>query len=223
MRLHRFERSNLFKPYKNKKTMTDYRCPLEKGRFYHIYNRGINGCKLFYNKGNYEFFLQRYAEYLSPYVDTYAICLLPNHFHLLVQVKDGKDVPHFENVERLHNDDEHPASTAFKRLFTSFSKAINKQQNRHGSLFEKPFRRKLVTNTKYLTNLVFYIHANPQLHGITNDFRFYPWSSYEKILKKNPTRLKKDDVLQWFSSPENYVTYHAQKIDLELIKEMMIE
>ena len=137
------------------------------------------------------------------------------------------DVPPFKKVEHLQlqheNENEHPASAAFKRLFTSYSKAINTQQNRHGSLFEKPFRRKLVTNTKYLTNLIFYIHANPQLHGIADDFRFYPWSSYEKILKNTATKLEKTQVLQWFSSPENYVAYHSQKMDLEMIKEMMIE
>lgn len=218
--------------------MTDYRCPLEKGKFYHIYNRGINGCNLFYNKGNYEFFLHRYSEYLSPYVDTYAICLLPNHFHLLVQVKDDGGTMRGDTFQK-GNDDAMRGSTfqkggtsnptkdatseAFRKFFTSYSMAINKQQNRHGSLFEKPFRRKLVTNSKYLTNLVFYIHANPQLHGITNDFRIYPWSSFEKIIKDSPTRLQKEAVLQWFSSPENYVAYHNQKMDLEIIKEMMIE
>ncbi len=209
-----------------RKTTSEYRRPLEQGRFYHIYNRGINGTNLFYNKGNYEFFLHRYAEYISPFVETYALCLLPNHFHLLVRVKEqdavDKKVPLFEKVELLENK-EHPASAAFQRLFTSYSKAINVQQKRHGSLFEKPFKRKLVTDTQYLANLVFYIHANPQLHGIADDFRMYPWSSYDKILKNTPTRLQKDEVMQWFSSPENYVAYHNRKMDLETIKEMMIE
>lgn len=209
-----------------RKTTSEYRRPLEQGRFYHIYNRGINGTNLFYNKGNYEFFLHRYAEYISPFVETYALCLLPNHFHLLVRVKEqdavDKKVPLFEKVELLENK-EHPASAAFQRLFTSYSKAINVQQKRHGSLFEKPFKRKLVTDTQYLANLVFYIHANPQLHGIADDFRMYPWSSYDKILKNTPTRLQKDEVMQWFSSPENYVAYHNRKMDLEKIKDMMIE
>ena len=203
-----------------RKTTSEYRRPLEQSRFYHIYNRGINGTNLFYNKGNYEFFLHRYAEYLSPFVETYALCLLPNHFHLLVRVKERDAVD--KKVELLENK-EHPASAAFQRLFTSYSKAINVQQKRHGSLFEKPFKRKLVTDTQYLANLVFYIHANPQLHSITDDFRMYPWSSYDKILKNTPTRLQKDEVMQWFSSPENYVAYHNRKMDLEKIKDMMIE
>ena len=84
--------------------MTDYRCPLEKGTFYHIYNRGNAGTRLFYKKENYEFFLHRYSEYLSPFVDTFALCLLPNHFHLLVQVKEEAatvDLPGFKNLAGL--------------------------------------------------------------------------------------------------------------------------
>ena len=82
---------------------------------------------------------------------------------------------------------------------------------------------KLVDNTLYFRNLVFYIHANPQLHGIIDDFRFYPWSSYERILKNAPTRLQKDAVLQWFSSTENYIEYHDKIINLDNIKDLMIE
>lgn len=211
-----------------RKTTSEYRRPLEQGRFYHIYNRGINGSNLFYNKGNYEFFLHRYAEYLSPFVETYALCLLPNHFHLLVRVKEVVNDARSERGDTFSkgvtsNPTRDMTTEAFRKFFTSYAMAVNKQQNRHGALFERPFQRKLVTDTKYLANLVFYIHANPQLHGIANDFRMYPWSSYDKILKNSPTRLEKAQVLQWFSSPENFIAYHNQKMDLETIKEMMIE
>ena len=61
---------------------------LENGRFYHIYTRGINGTNLFYEERNYAYFLQKYGYYLHEVLDTYAYCLLGNHFHLLVRVKD---------------------------------------------------------------------------------------------------------------------------------------
>jgi len=215
--------------------MIDYRCMMTEGAFYHVYNRGNAGTNLFYNKGNYEFFLRRYSEYLSPHLDTFAYCLLPNHFHMLVRVKErnvvassergdtfpkgAKDLPGFENLAGLKTN----TSQAFSNFFNSYSKAINKQQNRHGSLFEKPFRRKHVTNTRYLANLVFYIHANPQLHGIVDDFRMYPWSSYERMLRTVPSKLQKEEVLQWFSSADNYIAYHGQKIEIAMIQELMIE
>lgn len=60
---------------------------MESGRFYHIYNRGNNRETLFKEQRNYSYFLKRYRYYLCPLVDTFAYCLLPNHFHLLIRVR----------------------------------------------------------------------------------------------------------------------------------------
>lgn len=60
---------------------------LQPGRFYHVLNRGNNRENLFVEKRNYRYFLQLYAQFLSPIADTYAYCLMPNHFHLLIRVK----------------------------------------------------------------------------------------------------------------------------------------
>ncbi len=62
--------------------------PLESGNFYHIFNHGVGGRKLFREKGNYEHFLKQYHKYIDPVVDTYAWTLMPNHFHWLVRVKE---------------------------------------------------------------------------------------------------------------------------------------
>lgn len=66
--------------------------PLESGKFYHIYNRGINGCNLFYEPENYEYFLHLYDKYISPVAETYAWVLMRNHFHLLVRIKKEEDI-----------------------------------------------------------------------------------------------------------------------------------
>jgi len=114
-------------------------------------------------------------------------------------------------------------SQAFHRLFTSFAKAINKQENRHGSLFENPFKRKEVTDASYVTNLIFYIHANPQLHGFTNDFRTYFWSSFTRIINDKPSKLKKQEVLDWFDDKDNYLFFHEQKMEFFIISNLLLE
>ena len=192
--------------------------PLEENKFYHIFNRGNNSDRMFFTDENYRFFLRRLDEYLSAFIEVYAFCLLPNHFHLLVRTKKAL---HLTDAKLLKPPD--PAGKAFHRLFTSYSKAINKQEKRHGSLIENPFKRKEVTSTRYFSNLVFYIHANPQLHGICEDFRQYPWSSYERILAAKPSKLRKEEVLQWFNNPENYVDYHAQVPNFDDLKDLLIE
>ncbi len=61
--------------------------PLIHGNYYHIYNRGNNREDIFIEPPNYSYFLSLYAKYIDPVADTYAYCLLRNHFHLLVRIK----------------------------------------------------------------------------------------------------------------------------------------
>lgn len=59
--------------------------PLLSGQYYHIYNRGNNGENLFREERNYAYFFKLYIHYIYPIADTYAYCLMRNHFHLLVR------------------------------------------------------------------------------------------------------------------------------------------
>lgn len=58
----------------------------EAGDIYHIYNQGNNRQKIFFNQENYYFFLKKLGDYILPYADILAWCLMPNHFHLMVYV-----------------------------------------------------------------------------------------------------------------------------------------
>jgi putative transposase len=202
-------------------TAVNYRIRIEPEKFYHIWNRGNNRENLFYTSANYEYFLRMYAECLDSVVETYAFCLLPNHFHLLVRTKAFATIevsPAGETSKKAN-----PVSLAFQHFFTAYSQAINVQQHRTGSLFQKPFKRLEVKSTSQLANLVHYIHINPQHHKIIDDFRQYPWSSYERILISRPSKLKKEEVIGWFENKENYLNYHSDHIKLDELKEVMIE
>jgi hypothetical protein len=204
----------------------NYRIRIEPEKFYHIWNRGNNRENLFYTSANYEYFLRMHAEFLDPVAETYAFCLLPNHFHLLIRTKPILVSPAGETNKEPAGETSkksNPVSLAFQRLFTAYSQAINLQQHRTGSLFQKPYKRLEVKSLKQLVNLVHYIHTNPQKHEITDDFRDYPWSSYERILINRPSKLKKDEVLAWFKNKENYLNYHHKMIDLDELKNLIIE
>ena len=73
--------------------------PLEYGEIYHIYNRDNNGEIIFIEERNYAYFMQLYEKYISPFADTFAYCLMPNHFHFLIRIKT--DLPGFGNLEGL--------------------------------------------------------------------------------------------------------------------------
>jgi REP element-mobilizing transposase RayT len=168
---------------------------------------------MFQNDDNYRFFVQQYDFYLSAIVDTYAYCLLGNHFHLLIRVKE--DLTTFQKLSNLKELGPHQmVSHQFRKFFQSYAMAFNKQQNRTGTLFQTPFKRAWVDTDQYFTQLVYYIHANPQLHGLTDDFREWKWSSYDRILIDKPSKLKKQEVIDWFGNVNEYKEFHSlgQKI-----------
>ncbi len=59
----------------------------EVGHIYHIYNQGNNRQPIFFERKHYLFFLQKMRAYLLPHGDILAYCLMPNHFHVMVEVK----------------------------------------------------------------------------------------------------------------------------------------
>ena len=189
--------------------------PILCGKTYHIYNCGINGCDLFRENQNYEYFMNLYNKHISPVADTYAWVLMKNHFHLLVRIKEEefiKNLRGFENRRGLK------LYQPFSNLFNAYTKAFNKRFGRSGSLFENRFHRKLVSDIEYFKRLVVYIHNNPVHHGFTQFAMDYPWSSYLTCISIKPTHLRRDSVIGWFDSEANFKTVHdntSDVIDLE--------
>ncbi len=177
--------------------------PLQYGKYYHIYNRGNNQEDIFFEKCNYRHFLELYAKYIVPIADTCVYCLLRNHFHFLVRIKTVEEQ---ETLRVLK------PSQQFGNLFNAYAKAINKAYNRTGSLFQNPFGRIEVASDAYFIWLVIYIHQNPQKHGLVDDFRAWPHSSYQTLLSTKPTRLERGDVLAWFDGVDNFVVLHQQEV-----------
>jgi REP element-mobilizing transposase RayT len=174
----------------------DYYTPFYSNQFYHIYNRGNNGEKIFYNEGNYAYFLRRYEHYISDYAVTYAYCLLPNHFHFLIKVIDKTKL-----VNQL------------RLFFLSYSKAINQQNGRTGSLFQKRFKRTIIEDKSSLIRATLYIHSNTAHHKTSSEFRNYRYSSYQSLLSNGATKLKREEVFEWFNGREGFIKAHEQKLN----------
>jgi putative transposase len=193
--------------------------PLQYGLYYHIFNRGTNGEDVFTEKRNYLFFMQRYAKYIEPVAFTYAYCLLKNHFHILVRIK----TPEEQQTLKVSETKVLEPSRQFSHLFNAYAKAFNKLYGRTGSLFEHPFHRIEVETDAHFQSLVVYIHQNPQKHGFVDDSRTWPYSSYQALLSRQPTRVQRDAVLEWFGGLDSVLLSHTSDIQEDTIRPIMLE
>ncbi len=163
----------------------------EEGKCYHLYNRGNNKEKIFFEHENYVFFLKQFIKYLSPHVNVFAYCLMPNHFHLFIRVNEGAE---FEK--------------GIKNFFISYSKAINKRYNRVGHLFQGRVRLEEVTGDAYFTRIITYIHQNPVVAGLVKKMDDYIYSSYKSYISSKSSLLKRQEVFDWFGGLDGFVEDH---------------
>lgn len=187
--------------------------PIITGNYYHIYNKGNNGENIFFDNDNYYHFLKLYAKYINPIADTYAWCLLKNHFHIAVRIKTNEEISENElsytTVEKPKVID---ASKQFSHFLNAYTQAINKKHKRTGKIFQSKFKRKLIDSEEYLKNLIYYIHNNPVHHGFCKSMNLYPWSSYETIISTKNTQLKRNEVIDMFGNISNFIEFHNSNL-----------
>lgn len=188
--------------------------PLYPNHTYHIYGRGVNGTTIFSETRNYVYFLELYAHYIAPIARTYAYCLLSNHYHFLLQIRPNPD--RFDQARWLAH-----ISLQFRTFLSTYTKAYNKAFDRSGGLFEKPFKRKRVHDDSYFTQLIMYIHQNPQKHGYVKDFSVWKFSSYRAILSHRPTQVERHEVLGWFGGSNGFIESHLLEADEFRIAELI--
>jgi putative transposase len=226
--------------------MANPREPFVPDTIYHLYNHGNGDDLIFREPKNYHFFLERFRVYISQIAWIYAYCLMPNHFHFLIRIKNeqvlveyfmekypdkvrtvmaGRSAMSHKDIADLSGLISELISNQFKNFLISYSKSFNKMYERRGSLFLDNIKRIPVLDDDYFTNLIRYIHFNPVLHGFTNDpFQWKPSSIHEYFSNKR-SMLCKVDVIDWFGGLEEFRKFHQtiQKDEFNSIKHLTLE
>jgi len=188
---------------------------MEEEKFYHIYNRANGFENLFITEENYNFFLRQWGKYINPIAETYAYCLMPNHFHFLIRIRSLNKIKtnvklessfgKFQTFQKM-------ISKQFANFFSSYTQAFNKMHNRSGSLFTPNFKRKEITSEAYLSNIIFYIHHNPVHHGFTQTIADWKHSSFHAVVSTKKTELHRDYILEWFGGKREFQLFHHKSI-----------
>jgi REP element-mobilizing transposase RayT len=159
----------------------------EENHVYHIFNRGINKNQTFYTSRNYEYFLQKVKEIISPYSNILAYCLMPNHFHFLIRA--SKESCNYLQMDGKDTDKMQILSKKIGIVLGSYTQGLNRQHDRSGSLWSQRTKaielNRFNDASEYLESCFHYIHQNPTRAGLTKKMGDWPYSSYHEFQKRS--------------------------------------
>lgn len=176
-----------------------------EGEYYHVYNRGALRTILYYSPKMYTMFLSlmtMYAEVCK--ISVIALCLMPNHFHILIRVNEGGRADRFLML-----------------LCGVYSKRINKDLRRTGTIYEGRYKIKHVKTDSYFKCLCKYIHRNPVKAGLVSHPGSWMYSNYaECVSERDFITAEHKMVHDVFGNAQEYARYvltdlHSTKIDDE--------
>ena len=201
----------------------------EIGKYYHIYNRGVDKRQIFLENKDFLRFLEgmiefncsepveslyrlnqlkrrgiapkalRFGENRSALGAIIAYCLNPNHYHLLIKQLVKDGISKF-----------------MQKLNAGYTQYFNKKYGRSGSLFQGPFKAVEVKSDYRLWHISAYINGNAEIHKIVKEAEKWLWSSYPDYLGQRQGKLaEKAIILKNFKNPQQY-----QKFVKEVIKEI---
>jgi putative transposase len=153
---------------------------------YHVYNQGNNRQEIFFERSDYLRFLQKVNVLIKPNCDLLAYCLMPNHFHFLIQTTDRS----LENI-KIGNIDFIKLTNGFRLLLSEFAKEINVKYNRSGSLFRQKTKFEFVDNgdPMYPKNVIKYLFANPLEAKLVSNLDDWEYSSFLDMTGKRKGKL----------------------------------
>jgi len=164
------------------------------GAIYHVMNRGDRREPIFQDDADRECFLATLAAACAKTGwQVHALCLMPNHFHLVVETPQANLV------------------AGMKWLLGTYTARFNRRHKISGHLFSGRYKALIVdgSGNGYLKTVCDYVHLNParaKLLGREQALSEYRWSSWPEYLKspgQRPAWLRVDRLLGEYRIPRH--------------------
>jgi putative transposase len=160
---------------------------LNGGNFFHIYNRGNNKQTIFFRERNYDYFLHKVRKYWSIHDNIVAWCLMPNHFHFLVQANESAN-----RIVKQKPVGVNAFTEGTRLLLSSYTKAIQKQESLIGNLFQQKTKCKCVDGFESV--VLHYIHQNPLRAKLVDRMEDWKWSSFREYIGISSERISNKEI-----------------------------
>jgi len=204
--------------------------PIATGEFYHVFNRSVAKLPIFINKNDYQRGLalieyyrhknppyrfshyknlsveqrlllrQTHPSFSNPLVNIVAYCIMPNHFHFLLQ-------PILEN-----------GVSDFMRNFQhSYAKYHDTKYERTGSVMQSMFHAVRIETSEQLLHVSRYIHLNPVTAYIAKpeNLADYAWSSFPSYMSEQQSFVDTQAILSSFPSKSAYMKFVLDQVDYQ--------
>lgn len=132
----------------------------------------------------------------------HAYCLMGNHYHLLVETRDGN------------------LSKGMRQLNGLYTQRSNRRHRRVGHLFQGRYKAILVDKDSYLLELCRYVVLNPVRARMVMSPAQWPWSSYQAMIgaQDAPTWLSMEALLAQFGRSRVHAREHYRRFVAEGLK-----
>lgn len=148
--------------------------------FYHVMSRGDDRKRIFQRRRDYEKFLDYVtAAKVKFRLFLYAYCLMPNHYHLLLETA-------LPNISRT-----------MQYINGSYTTYYNTKYERCGHLFQGRFKSIVVERASYYLELSRYIHLNPVRAELVDAPDDYTWSSYRGYIGSKDTNIDCEQIKKY--------------------------
>lgn len=176
------------------------------GAWYHVMNRGRRREKIYEYDEDYQIFIDLLKESAVQFkVRISAYCLMRNHYHLIINTPEG-------NLSRC-----------MRHINGIYTQKYNRLRKADGPIFRGRYKSILISEDRYLLELVKYIHCNPLTAHIVDKIEDYRWSSHRGYLEDGQqwNWLYKDIIMGLLSnSKKRYKDFIEEIPDREIIKKM---
>lgn len=89
---------------------------------YHIFNHANGFENIFLEDKNFWYFIEKYEEYICPIAETYAFCLMPNHFHLIIRIRKKEVIEELIRKKKCFSDSSLLVDPHFPKVSFNFGK-----------------------------------------------------------------------------------------------------
>lgn len=83
-----------------------------------------------------------------------------------------------------------------------YANYINNKYDSKGGIFQKPFKRIQIEDDGHLQQSIIYTNANAQKHNLVEDYKKYPFSSYQSTIKND----------HYFVDSEKVIDFHEEQV-----------